>query len=62
MIYRKPAAVEAEALLRKHYAVSFQDIGLSDDEWLSAYGDLEPSEAVSEHAEKYDLIPLDVLN
>lgn len=56
MSERNPAALKAEALLKEHYAISFEDIGLSDSEWLARFGDLPPGEAVDEFANKFDLV------
>lgn len=48
--------LEVNRLLIENYAITFDDTGYDDDEWVTRFGDLENAEAsVNAYGEKYDL-------
>ncbi len=47
-----------DQLLQQYYAISFQDTGYDEQEWLARFGDQPVAEAVLAYAKKYDLTKL----
>lgn len=47
-----------DQLLQQHYAISFQDTGYDEQEWLARFGDQPEVDAVLAYAKKYDLTKL----
>lgn len=47
-----------DQLLQQRYAISFQDTGYDELEWLARFGALPVAEAVAVYAEKYHLTTL----
>lgn len=48
--------LEVNRLLIENYAITFDDTGYEEDEWLTRFGDFENAESsVNAYADKYDL-------